>query len=90
MLSILIHDPTKGCVSTVQSRKDSNQKQPRPGHEQKSGAGWVSSAIISISVPTIVGHAGVIDHVELDLWPKKVQGLQASGRALRETLNKVI
>lgn len=45
---------------------------------------------ISISVPTIVGRAGVVDHVEIDLWPKEVQGLQASGRALRETLNKVI
>ncbi len=45
---------------------------------------------ISISVPTVLGRAGVIDHVEMDLWPKEVQGLQASGRALRETLNKVI
>lgn len=45
---------------------------------------------ISISVPTLLGRAGVMDHVELDLWPKEIQGLQASGRALRETLNKVI
>lgn len=45
---------------------------------------------ISISVPTVVGRAGVIDHVEMDMWPKEIQGLQASGRALRETLNQVI
>lgn len=45
---------------------------------------------ISISVPTVIGRAGVMDHVELDLWPKEFQGLQASGRALRETLNMVI
>lgn len=45
---------------------------------------------LSISVPTVLGRDGVVDHVELDLWPKEIQGLQASGRALRETLNKVI
>ncbi len=45
---------------------------------------------ISISVPTVVGRAGVVDHVEIALWPKEVQGLQASGRTLRETLTKVI
>lgn len=45
---------------------------------------------ISISVPTILGRAGVIDHVEISLWPKEVQGLQASGRALKETLKLVV
>lgn len=45
---------------------------------------------VSISVPTVVGRAGVIDHVEIDLWPKEAQGLQASARALKETLAKVI
>ena len=45
---------------------------------------------LSISVPTIVGRAGAIDHVEINLWPKEVQGLQASGRALKETLKLVI
>lgn len=57
-----------------------------PVSSQQHGA----SRDISISVPTVMGRAGVIDHVELDLWPKELQGLQASGRALRETLNKVI
>jgi L-lactate dehydrogenase len=45
---------------------------------------------ISISVPTIVGRAGIIDHVEINLWPKEIQGLQSSGRALKETLKLVI
>jgi L-lactate dehydrogenase len=45
---------------------------------------------ISISVPTVVGKDGVSEHVEIDLWPKEKQGLQASARALKETLDKVI
>lgn len=45
---------------------------------------------VSISVPTIVGRDGVLEHVELDLWPKEKQGLQASARALQETLRAVL
>lgn len=44
---------------------------------------------ISISVPTIVGRNGVLEHVEIDLWPKEKQGLQASAKALKDTLAKV-
>ena len=44
---------------------------------------------VSISVPTIVGRAGVVGHIELELWPKELQGLQASARALKETRAKV-
>ncbi len=44
---------------------------------------------ISISVPTVVGRAGVVQHVELELWPKEMQGLQASAKALKDTRAKV-
>ena len=44
---------------------------------------------IAISVPTIVGRTGVIEQVELALWPKEQQGLQASARALLEIWSKV-
>jgi len=44
---------------------------------------------ISLSVPTVVGRAGAIDHVELELWPKERTGLQNSARALAETFAKV-
>ena len=44
---------------------------------------------IAISVPTIVGRSGVIEQVELALWPKEQQGLQASARALQEIWSKV-
>ena len=44
---------------------------------------------ISISVPTVVGRPGVIQHVEVELWPKELQGLQASAKALKETRAKI-
>ncbi|MDX2108982.1 MAG: lactate/malate dehydrogenase family protein [Verrucomicrobiota bacterium] len=44
---------------------------------------------VAISVPAIVGKDGVLKQIEIDLWPKEVQGLQASARALQEILDKV-
>ena len=44
---------------------------------------------ISLSVPTVVGRAGVLKHIEVELWPKELQGVQASARALKETRAKI-
>lgn len=44
---------------------------------------------VCLSVPSVVGRHGVERHVELKLWPKELLGLQASSRALQETLSKV-
>jgi L-lactate dehydrogenase len=44
---------------------------------------------VAISVPTVVGRAGALAHVEVELWPKEHQALQASARALQETFSKV-
>ena len=44
---------------------------------------------VSISVPTVVGRGGVESHVELELWPKELQGLQASAKALKDTRAKI-
>lgn len=45
---------------------------------------------VALSVPTIVGRAGVVDRMEIDLWPKEMQGLRSSGAALRKTLDTVM
>ncbi|PHQ31720.1 lactate/malate dehydrogenase family protein [Rhodopirellula bahusiensis] len=45
---------------------------------------------VALSVPTVVGRTGVVDQLEIDLWPKEVQGLRASGAALRKTLDTVL
>jgi L-lactate dehydrogenase len=44
---------------------------------------------VAISVPTIVGRGGVHGHLELELWPKELQGLQNSAKALLDTYRKV-
>lgn len=44
---------------------------------------------ISISVPTVVGRAGILNHLELELWPKELQALQSSAQALKTTRAKI-
>ena len=45
---------------------------------------------VALSVPTVVGRSGVVDRMEIELWPKEVQGMRASGAALRKTLDVVL
>lgn len=45
---------------------------------------------VALSVPTVVGRTGVLDRMEIDLWPKEVQGMRSSGAALRKTLEIVL
>jgi L-lactate dehydrogenase len=44
---------------------------------------------VCISVPTVVGRAGVLGHLEIELWPKETSALQHSGQVLRETIDAV-
>lgn len=44
---------------------------------------------VCLSVPTMVGRKGVGPHVEIELWPKELQGLQNSARSLQSTFSKV-
>jgi L-lactate dehydrogenase len=45
---------------------------------------------VALSVPTIVGKTGARQRVELDLWPKEVQGIKASAAAIKPTLETVL
>jgi L-lactate dehydrogenase len=45
---------------------------------------------VALSVPTVVGRAGAVDRLEIDLWPKEIQGLRKSGQVLRETIETVL
>ena len=45
---------------------------------------------VCISVPTVVGRAGALSHVEIELWPKEQAALGRSGQVLRETIDKVL
>ncbi|HEY4311697.1 MAG TPA: lactate/malate dehydrogenase family protein [Pirellulales bacterium] len=45
---------------------------------------------VALSVPTVVGRAGVVDLLEIELWPKELQALRKSGQVLRETVDTVL
>lgn len=45
---------------------------------------------VALSVPTVVGRTGMLDRLQIDLWPKEVQGLRKSGLVLRQTLETVL
>lgn len=44
---------------------------------------------VCLSVPTVVGRAGVLDQVEIALWPREKLGLQNSARALNEIFAQI-
>lgn len=44
---------------------------------------------VSISVPTIVGRKGVVQHLEIELWPKELTALQSSAKALKDIIAQV-
>lgn len=45
---------------------------------------------VCLSVPTVVGRRGVLNQLEIDLWPREVAALQHSGQVLRETIDQVL
>ena len=45
---------------------------------------------VALSMPTVVGRAGVIATHEIELWSKEVQGLRASAHVLKQTLDAVL
>ena len=45
---------------------------------------------VAISVPTVVGCSGAVECLEIELWPKEMQGLRSSAAALRPTLDAVL
>lgn len=45
---------------------------------------------VTISVPTVIGRKGVVDRLEIELWPKERMALQNSGNIVRATIDKVV
>lgn len=45
---------------------------------------------VALSVPTVVSRCGAKQQLEIDLWPKELQGLRSSAAALRPTLDAVL
>ncbi len=44
---------------------------------------------VAVSVPTIVGKQGVLQQLEIELWPKEIHGLQSSAKTLQETYAQI-
>lgn len=64
-----------------------DRKQLLPVSSLQQGAYDING--ICLSVPSVVGRRGIVDHVEINLWPKEKLALQNSARALKETLANV-
>jgi len=64
-----------------------NRRQILPVSSYQKGAYGIRD--ICLSVPAEVGRGGVVKCHQIELWPKEQQALQASARALKETLAKV-
>jgi L-lactate dehydrogenase len=45
---------------------------------------------VALSVPTVIGRAGVLGTREIELWPKELQALRQSGNVLRQTIDAVL
>ena len=65
-----------------------DQRRILPVSTLQSGAYGIKD--VCLSVPTVLGRDGVLEHIEIDLWPKERMGVQNSAKVLRETLNKVM
>ena len=52
-------------------------------------AGCYGIRDVAISVPTVVGRSGAEKTLEIELWPKEMQGLKASAGVLQKTLADV-
>lgn len=64
-----------------------DRRQILPVSSQMNGQYGVRKTCLSI--PTVVGRAGVLDAMEVELWPKEKSGIQNSAKALDETWSKI-
>ena len=64
-----------------------DQRRMLPISSMPKGAYGVSD--VCLSVPTILGRRGIVEHTELDLWPREIQALKKSAHVLNETLKRI-
>jgi L-lactate dehydrogenase len=64
-----------------------NQRRVLPISSQQQGLHGIKR--VCLSIPTVVGRAGVLLQMEAKLWPKELMALQNSAHALEETVAKV-
>jgi L-lactate dehydrogenase len=65
-----------------------DQRRILPVSSLQSGAYGIRD--VCLSVPTVVGRTGVLDRLEIELWPKETMGLANSAKVLRGTIDQVL
>jgi L-lactate dehydrogenase len=73
------------AIATLVHSIVSDQRKVLPVSSLQSGAYGISD--VCLSVPTVVGRAGILRHVELNLWPREVQELKTSAKLLKEAIS---
>ena len=64
-----------------------DQRKLLPVSSLQNGAYGITD--VCLSVPTVVGRGGVLQHVELGLWPREVQELKNSANVIKTTFARV-
>jgi L-lactate dehydrogenase len=64
-----------------------DQKKILPVSSLQTGAYGIRD--ICLSVPTLVSRSGILQHAELELWPRELQGLKSSANTLQETFKRL-
>jgi L-lactate dehydrogenase len=64
-----------------------NQNRLLPVSSMQQGAFGLRQ--VCLSVPTVIGRKGVVEQVEISLWPKEKLALQNSAKSLADTFEKV-
>lgn len=75
------------CVATLAHCIVLDQRKILPVSSLQKGAYGISD--VCLSVPTLVGRRGVLQHVELNLWPREVQELKNSANVLKTTFARI-
>ena len=64
-----------------------DRRQVLPVSSLQTGAYGIKG--VALSVPSVLGREGVLERIELKLWPKEEQGLRSSAETLRDTFQMI-
>lgn len=74
-------------IATLAHSVALDQRRLLPVSSLQKGAYGITD--ICLSVPTIVGRSGILEQVEMEMWPKEIQGLRHSADVLKATLRQI-
>jgi len=75
------------CIASLVHCIVLDQRRVLPVSSLQKGAYGITD--VCLSVPTLVGREGILQHMELDLWPREVQELKTSANVLKTTFASI-